>query len=131
MVWRSDFRPGESCENLAVFDPVEGGEIHRRLAVFGRHNDRGAVEKPVVLEGTHHTSKGLIDEVERVFQDRPGSRAIGEAAACGGSRRLPSVLEVGSFWAVETVWKFMPKIAGVPGLPEPSWRCPLIQLMTA
>src|SRR5262249_15841699 len=43
----------------------------------------------------------------------------------------PFVLEIGSFWDGGTVWKFMPKIAGVPGLPVPSWRWPLIQLMTA
>ena len=29
------------------------------------------------------------------------------------------------------VWDATAKIAGVPGSPEPSWRCPLIQLMTA
>src|SRR5260370_29267700 len=75
-------------DNLAVFDPVEGSEVHRRLAVFGRHDDRGAIEKPAVLKGAHHTSKGMIDEVECVLQDRPGSRAVGEVAAFGGSRQV-------------------------------------------
>ncbi len=37
-------RSVESGDNLAVFDPVEGSGIHRRLAVFGRHDDRGAMK---------------------------------------------------------------------------------------
>src|SRR6516225_3569454 len=45
--------------------------------------------KPPDLEGFHHTSKGLINEVERVAQDRTRSRAIGEVAARSGSRLVP------------------------------------------
>src|ERR1700719_377872 len=33
----------ESGDNFAIVDPVEGSEIHRRLPVFGRHDDSGAV----------------------------------------------------------------------------------------
>ena len=52
-----------------------------RLAVFGRHNDRGAVEKPALRQGAHHLPKGFINKVKRIAQDRPGSRTIGEVAA--------------------------------------------------
>jgi hypothetical protein len=42
-----------------------------------------------------------------------------------------AVTEVGSFCAVDTVWKFIPKIAGVPTLVTPLWSNPLISLITA
>ncbi len=68
-------RSVESGDNLAVVDPVKGRRVHRRLAAFGRHDDRGAVEKPTLREGEHHLSKRLVDKVERVAQDRFGSGA--------------------------------------------------------
>ena len=73
---------------LPSLDPVKSSGVHRRLAVFGRHDDRGAVEKPALREGEYHLSKGLVDEVERVAQDRPGGRAVCEVAAFGGSRQV-------------------------------------------
>jgi hypothetical protein len=60
---------------LPSLDPVKSSRVHRRLAAFGRHDDRGAVEKPTLREGEHHLSKRLVDKVERVAQDRFGSGA--------------------------------------------------------
>src|SRR5258708_27409413 len=76
-------RSVESGDNLAVVDSVEGGEIHWRLPMFGRHDDRGATEESPPLESVIHLVKGLVNKVERVGQDRPGSRAVGKIAAKG------------------------------------------------
>jgi len=38
---------------------------------------------------------------------------------------------VGSFWAVETVWKFIPKMAGTPTRVFPLWSKPLISFRIA
>ena len=38
---------------------------------------------------------------------------------------------MGSFWAVETVWKFMPKMAGTPTWRWPLWSKPLISFRIA
>jgi hypothetical protein len=50
----------ESSDNLAVFDPVEGSEVHRRLAVFSRHDDRGALQKPTLREGAYQRGQRRI-----------------------------------------------------------------------
>src|SRR5258708_8187384 len=81
-------RSVESGDNFAVVDPVEGSEIHRRLPMFGRHDDRGATEESPLLESAIHLAKGLVNEVERVGQDRPGSRAVGKIAAKGVPRQV-------------------------------------------
>ncbi len=81
-------RSVESGGNFAVVDPVEGSEIHWRLPVFGRHDDRGAVEKSLAPESAHHLAKGSVNEVERVGQDRPGSSTIGKITAVCGPRQV-------------------------------------------
>ena len=90
MLWilRLGVVPGsvESGDNFAIVDPVEGSQIHRRLPVFGRHDDSGAVEESPAPESVHHLAKGLVNEVERVGQDQPGSGTISEIAACCAPR---------------------------------------------
>ncbi len=81
-------RSVESVDNFAIIDPVEGSEIHRRLPMFGRHDDRGATEESPPLESVIHLVKGLVNKVERVGQDRPGSRAVGKIAAKGVPRQV-------------------------------------------
>ena len=66
----------------------------------------------------------VVDVVERLAQQRTG-RAVGVVAA----GRAHS--EAGSFSAVDTVWKFMPKIAGVPTCCVPEWSKPSISFRTA
>ena len=78
----------ESGDNFAIVDPVEGSEIHRRLPVFGRHDDSGAVEESPAPESAHHLAEGLVNEVERVGQDRPGSSTIGKITACCAPRQV-------------------------------------------
>ena len=79
----------ESVYDFAIADPVKSSGVHRRLAVFGRYDDRGAVEKPALREGEYHLFKGSIDEVECMRFSRPaGSRAVCEVAAFGGSRQV-------------------------------------------
>ena len=55
-----------------------------------------------------HRADLRVDEVERFGQQRARAYAVGAVAARSDRRRS------GSFCAVETDWKFMPKIAGVP-----------------
>jgi hypothetical protein len=55
------------------------------------------LRSPPAPESAHHLADGLVNEVERVGQDRPGSSTIGKITARCASRRLPFVLEVGSF----------------------------------
>jgi hypothetical protein len=54
----------------------------------------------------------------------PGVVVPGRSPPCRPS-------EVGSFSAVETVWKFIPKIEGVPIICVRLWLKPSIQLSTA
>jgi hypothetical protein len=56
--------------------------------VFGRYDDRGAVEKPALREGEYHLFKGSSDEVECMRFSRPAR----ESRRLRGSRlwRFPT-----------------------------------------
>jgi len=54
-----------------------------------------------------HRPDFAIHEVERAAQQRAGRRAAGQMPPTRPS-------DTGSFSAVDTLWKFIPKMAGVP-----------------
>ena len=56
--------------------------------MFGRHDDGGAVEESPAPESALHLAEGLVNEVERVGQDRPGSSTIGKITARCASRQV-------------------------------------------
>ena len=64
------------------------------------------LRRPRALELRDHRADLRVDVVERAREQRAGRHAVGEVAAG------QAVARSGSFSAVETVWKFIPKIAG-------------------
>jgi hypothetical protein len=78
----------ESGDNFAIIDPVEGSEIHRRLPVFGRDDDSGAVEESSAPDGAHHLAEGWSTKSSALVKTGPGSSTIGEITACCAPRQV-------------------------------------------
>ena len=69
---------------------------------------------------------------------RPTSASTKPSARVSSGPGVPALVyppvspsDVGSFSAVETVWKFIPKTAGVPTFSAPEWSRPSISFRTA
>ena len=70
--------------------------------------------RPLRADLGHHRAELGVHVVERADEQRAGDGPAGQVAA-------GQAVEVGSFSAVETVWKFIPKIAGTPTWCVPLW----------
>ena len=90
MVSPSGFRFDEPCSNpresgndLTVVDPIESSQVHRRLTMLGRDDDRGAIEETAAAESGHHLTQRLVNEGKRIGQDHTWGRAISKITAFG------------------------------------------------
>ena len=75
--------------------------------------------RPALGELGRHPADLRVDEAEGVAQHRPG-HPVAVPAHVAAQLVEPPIGDVGSFSAVETVWKFIPKIAGTPTCAVPA-----------
>jgi len=96
--------------------------------VLGGDDDRRGRRETVLLDRVGHLLELGVDVVECAGQQRARRRSAGEVAGeLGRPLRVAAfafwvrVLGESTFSATDTVWKFIPRIAGTPSFWVPLW----------